>query len=175
MTDPFLAEIRVFPFNFNPVGWAFCNGQLMRIQQNTALFSLLGVVYGGDGRTTFGLPNLNGQAVAGVGQGPGLSPYYQGQQSGSTTVTLQPGEMPMHNHVVQASGDPAETQVPSPTTALSRASPGKPYGSDPNAGRVQMAPQALPQAGGGQPHNNMPPVLAMNFCIALQGVFPQRP
>jgi microcystin-dependent protein len=175
MTDPFLGEIRVFPFGYNPVGWALCSGQLMSIQQNTALYSILGIVYGGDGRVTFALPDLNGQSVVGVGQGPGLSPQYQGQQSGSATVTLQPGEMPMHNHVVQASGDPAEVQTPSPTAALSRAAPGKPYGSDPNAGRVQMAPQALPPAGGGQPHNNMPPALAMNFCIALQGVFPQRP
>lgn len=175
MTDPFLGEIRVFPFGYQPVGWAFCSGQLMSIQQNTALYSILGIVYGGDGRVTFGLPNLNGQAVVGVGQGPGLSPQYQGQQSGSATVQLQADQMPMHNHTVQASGEPAETPTASPTAALARAAPGKPYGSDPNAGRVQMAPQALPPAGGAAPHNNMPPVLAMNFCIALQGVFPQRP
>lgn len=175
MTDPFLAEVRVFPFNYAPAGWAFCSGQLMSIQQNTALFSLLGVTYGGDGRVTFGLPNLNGQAVVSSGQGPGLSPHYLGDQSGTTGVVLQTDEMPGHTHVLQASGDPAETQAPSATTALARASPGKPYGADPTTNLVPMAPLVLAAAGGGQSHNNMPPVLAMNFCIALQGVWPQRP
>ncbi|WP_022927746.1 phage tail protein [Patulibacter americanus] len=174
MADPFVAEIRPFPFTFAPKGWAFCDGQLMPISQNTALFSLLGTAYGGDGKSTFALPNLKGRAPIGTGQGNGLSNYTLGQESGSAQVILLEAEMPQHTHVLQASSDPAELQTPGPDRALARAAPGRPYGTDPNADRVWMAAGTLAPVGSTEGHNNMPPVLAINYCIALQGVFPQR-
>ncbi|ADB51026.1 phage tail protein [Conexibacter woesei] len=175
MTDPFVAEIRIFGFNFPPRGWAFCDGQLMPISQNTALFSLLGTFYGGDGASTFALPDLQGQAAVGSGQGQGLSDYYLGQQAGSESVSLIESEIPNHSHTAQASSAPAELQAPANDRALARSSGGFAYRSDPSAGLVQMDPQALAPVGSDFPHNNMPPVLTLNFCIALQGVFPQRP
>jgi microcystin-dependent protein len=174
LADPFVAEIRVFPFNFAPKGWAFCNGQLLPLSQNTALFSLLGTTYGGDGKSTFALPNLEGSAPIHPGQGPGLSLYDLGQIGGSQTVTLLESEMPSHNHsVMTAPDDPAESNAPF-NNVLSRSSLN--IYSTTSTPIVQMAaPQALGSAGGSLPHNNMMPYLTLSFCIALQGVFPPRP
>lgn len=170
MADPFVAEIRMFPFNFAPRGWAFCSGQILPLAQNTALFSLLGTTYGGNGQSTFGLPNLQGSAPMFSGQGPGLSLYDLGQVSGSSTVTLLESEIPTHKHTLKGTIDDAEGSNPSgqsmskATTAVYSAS----------APAVAMSPNALAPTGGGQPHNNMMPYLVVNFCIALQGVYPPR-
>ncbi len=174
MSDPFVAEIRIFPFNFPPKGWAFCDGQLLPISQNTALFSLLGTTYGGDGRSTFALPNLQGSVPMQTGQGQGLSERFLGEQSGTETVTLLVSEMPLHTHSLMASSDPGDAQIPSANATLARSSGGNAYTAS-NAGLGQMAPQALAPAGGGLPHSNMQPYLTVNFCIAMQGVFPARP
>lgn len=173
MTDPFVAEIRVFGFNFPPRGWAFCDGQVLPISQNTALFSLLGTVYGGDGKSTFALPDLQDRALIGPGQGNGLSDYAHGEQFGSSTVSLLESEIPHHAHGANASSDPGELQSPADDRTLARSSPGFAYRSGTNA-NTDLAPQSLAPAGGDQPHNNRQPVLGMNFCIALQGVFPPR-
>jgi len=175
MSSPFVAEIRIFPFNFAPTGWAFCDGQILPISQNTALFSLLGTMYGGNGQSTFALPDLQGSMALGQGQGPGLSQRFIGEQSGSETVTLLQTEMPAHTHQIKAKisggqADPgaklfgaAGTQLPVPN-----------YYAD-ALGTVQtMDPVALSLNGGSFPHNNMMPYLTLNFCIALQGVFPPR-
>ena len=174
MTEPFIAEIRIFPFTFAPRGWAFCNGQLMSISQNTALFSLLGTTYGGDGKTTFGLPDLQGMAPMQQGQGPGLSNYVLGETGGNATVTLLQSELPLHTHAVMAdSQDPGDVQTPGPTVVLARSSPFI-YKAPPVTDAAPMAFQAIPPAGGSQPHNNLQPYLTVNFCIALQGIFPAR-
>ena len=175
MADPFVAEIRIFPFNFAPKGWAFCNGQLLPLSQNTALFSLLGTFYGGDGKSTFALPDLQGSAAIHAGQGPGLSQYFLGQQGGSEFVTLLESEMPAHNHFIQANTDFATLQVGQPDRSLARSQNGNAYQTTVNSQIVQMNFQALSIAGGSLPHNNMMPYLTLNFCIALQGVFPARP
>jgi microcystin-dependent protein len=172
MADPFVAEIRIFPFNFAPKGWAFCNGQLLPLSQNTALFSLLGTTYGGDGRSTFALPNLQGSAPMHPGQGPGLSPHDLGEQGGSDTVTLLQSELPAHSHALNASNGPANLQAPGSDRVLGRANVNT-YLDNP-ANPVAMAPQALSAAGGSLPHNNLMPYLTLNFNIALQGVFPPR-
>ena len=173
MSDPFVAEIRIFPFNFPPKGWAFCDGQLLPLSQNTALFSLLGTTYGGDGKSTFALPDLQGSAPMQPGQGQGLSLRDLGEQSGVESVTLLVSEIPFHNHGMMAAGsDPAESNDPT-NNALARSKNGNAYTA--NITITQMTPQALPPAGGSLPHNNMQPYLTLNFCIALQGVFPQRP
>jgi microcystin-dependent protein len=173
MADPFVAEIRIFPFNFAPKGWAFCDGQIMPISQNTALFSLLGTTYGGDGKSTFALPDLEGRAALHRGQGPGLSLYDLGQTGGSETVTLLESEIPVHAHGILANINPANLAAPAPDRSWARASPGAAYKST-NTGLAQFAGHALAPAGGDQPHNNMMPYLTLNFCIALQGVFPPR-
>lgn len=172
MSDPFVAEIRIFPFNFAPTGWAFCSGQLIPISQNTALFSLLGTYYGGDGKSTFALPNLQGSAPTHQGQGAGLSGYFVGQSGGSETVTLIQSEIPLHSH--QASGVSGSGPT-SPTnntwgTGAGRTPPPMYVDGNPN---VSMG-NALAPAGGSQPHNNMQPYLTLNFCIAMQGIFPPR-
>jgi microcystin-dependent protein len=174
MADPFVAEIRIFPFNFPPKGWAWCDGQLMPISQNTALFSLLGTTYGGDGKTTFALPDLDGSAPMMWGQGAGLSNYDLGQSSGTDNITLLNSEMPIHNHIVQGNFNLGDLFTPSPTVCLANSDPGSAY-STKTANIVQMNPQAIGVAGGGLPHNNMMPFLTVYFNIALQGVFPQRP
>jgi microcystin-dependent protein len=173
MADPFVAEIRIFPFNFAPRGWAFCNGQIMPISQNTALFSLLGTTYGGDGKSNFALPDLQGRAPMHPGQGPGLSPHDLGESAGSATVTLLQSEMPAHAHPLRAATDPANAQVPSAQLTLSRSAGGNAY-STTTTGLVAMSTSALAPAGGDQPHNNMQPYLTLSFCIALQGIFPPR-
>jgi microcystin-dependent protein len=172
MADPFVAEIRVFPFNFAPQGWAFCDGQLLPISQNTALFSLLGTTYGGDGRSTFALPDLQGRAPMHPGQGPGLSLHDLGETGGSETVTLLESEVPAHGHTLRADvDDQADTTVPGPDAAFAQSSGGAAYQAAPTAA---LAGQALTPAGGDQPHNNLQPYLTFNFCIAMQGVFPPR-
>lgn len=173
MADPFVAEIRIFPFNFAPRGWAFCNGQILPISQNTALFSLLGTTYGGNGQSTFALPDLQGSAVIHPGQGPGLSLYDLGQQSGSDNITLLESEMPAHNHFVQAFPNPGNVNLADPTLSLARSKGGSAYKAPPQT-VVQMAFQAITITGGSLPHNNMMPYLTLSYCIALQGVFPPR-
>lgn len=175
MSDQFVAEIRVFPFNFAPTGWAFCNGQLLPISQNTALFSLLGTTYGGDGKSTFALPDLQGQSSINSGQGQGLSDRFLGEILGTETVTLLQSEIPLHTHVAQGSPDPAELAAPGPDRSLSRSQPGLPYQSVTNANLTKLALQTTSLTGGSLPHNNMQPYLTLNYCIALQGIFPQRP
>jgi microcystin-dependent protein len=172
--DPFLAEIRIFPFNFPPNGWAFCDGQILPLSQNTALFSLLGTTYGGDGKSTFALPDLQGAVPMHPGQGLGLSLHDLGETSGTDTVTLLQSEIPAHNHAVQANGAPADLQMAGSDRALARATGGNAYKTPP-ATMTQLSDQALTPVGGDQPHNNLQPYLTLNFCIALQGVFPQRP
>lgn len=172
MSDPFVGEIRIFPFNFAPTGWAFCNGQLLPISQNTALFSLLGTFYGGDGKSTFALPGMEGNAPLFWGQGQGLSLYDLGQLSGSETVTLLESEMPAHTHSIRGIITPGTLGSGGPTTGLARSVGGNAY-KIANADTF-LAPQALPPAGSSLPHNNMMPYLTLNFCIALQGIFPPR-
>jgi len=175
MSDPFLAEIRVFPFNFAPLGWALCNGQLLPISQNTALFSLLGTTYGGDGRSTFALPNLQGSAPLGYGQGPGLSPYDLGETGGSETVTLNGTQLPQHTHSVVANNTAGGSNSPANNFFGQSQARAKSAGYVSSGTlSVSMSPQAVASAGGGQPHNNMPPYLCLNFCIAMQGIFPSR-
>ncbi len=174
MAEPFLAEVRVVPFNFAPRGWAFCDGQLLPLAQNTALFSLLGTTFGGDGRTTVGLPNIQGRAVLGPGRGPGLSDYRAGQVAGGGTVTLSEAQAAQHTHAPRASPDPAELQAPAPDRALARSGPGFAYQSDTAGALVSMASQTLSSVGSGEAHDNHPPLLTLNFIIALVGLYPQR-
>jgi microcystin-dependent protein len=173
MSDPFVAEIRIFPFNFAPKGWAFCDGQLLPLSQNTALFSLLGTTYGGDGRSNFALPDLQGRAPMHPGQGPGLSLHDLGETGGSETVTLLESELPGHSHTASASTQPGEDAAPGPSEALSRSVGASLYLSPPS-NLTQLAPAALAPVGGGAPHNNMQPYLTLSLCIALQGVYPPR-
>lgn len=172
MADPFVAEIRIFGFNFAPKGWAFCAGQLLPISQNTALFSLLGTTYGGDGKSNFALPDLQGKAPMHWGQGPGLSDRYLGEEGGSETVQLLVSEIPSHSHIAKASTDPADLQVPTGNRSLARSQPGFAYTTG-NA-TVPMAPLGISVMGSDFPHNNMMPYVTLNFCIALQGIFPPR-
>ena len=172
MADPFVAEIRIFPFNFAPKGWAWCNGQILPISQNTALFSLLGTTYGGDGKSNFALPDLQGRAPMHPGQGPGLSLHNLGETSGSQTVTLLQSEIPAHAHSVSASSGPANLQAPAADRVLGRANNNVYLDTPGNL--TALAAQALAPAGGDQPHNNLQPYLTFYFCIALQGVFPPR-
>ncbi|HEV7768226.1 MAG TPA: tail fiber protein [Thermoanaerobaculia bacterium] len=176
MADPFVAEVRIFPFNFPPKGWAFCDGQLLPLSQNTALFSLLGTYYGGDGKSTFALPDCQGSGVIHPGQGQGLSLYDLGQTGGTENVNLLVSEMPLHTHALENGIEPGNIFGPDPAepVILTRATGGSPY-SNTVAPVVMFAPQALAPAGGSLPHNNMMPYLTLNFCIALQGVFPPRP
>jgi microcystin-dependent protein len=173
MADPFVAEIRILPTNFAPRGWAFCNGQLMPISQNTALFSLLGTTYGGDGRTTFGLPDLQGRTPMHPGQGPGLSLHDLGEQGGSDSVTLLQSEMPPHRHALVGQATPLGGVVNPTGNSLNRPASGNAYSSS-TANQVALSPLALGVAGSSFPHNNLMPYLTLSFCIALQGVYPPR-
>ncbi|NLG96044.1 MAG: phage tail protein [Chloroflexi bacterium] len=174
MADPFVAEIRIFPFHFAPKGWAWCDGQLLPIAQNTALFSLLGTTYGGNGETTFALPDLQGRAPMHPGQGPGLSLHDLGETGGSETVTLLESEIPRHSHTVKATS--YDGNYPSPAGRVLANTIGENV-FRPNADipATFMAAETLAPTGGDQPHNNMMPYLTFYFCIALQGVFPPRP
>ncbi len=173
MSDQFEAEVRIFGFNFAPTGWAQCNGQILPISQNTALFALLGTVYGGDGKSTFALPNLQGCAPMHPGQGPGLSLHDLGETGGSETVTLLESEMPAHSHGMRcATQDTADVGIVSTNSSFAQAVGGTPYQTTSN---TTLAPQAITPAGGDAPHNNLMPYLTFYFCIALQGVFPPRP
>jgi microcystin-dependent protein len=173
MADPFVAEIRIYPFNFAPKGWAFCDGQLLPLSQNTALFSLLGTTYGGNGKSNFALPDLQGRSPMQPGQGPGLSLHDLGETGGSETVSLLESEIPAHAHALNSQGAPGDTATPV-GNAYARTIGATPYQPPAGSPLVAMAPEALTPAGGDQPHNNMMPYLTFNFCIALQGVFPPR-
>jgi len=166
MGTPFLGEVRIVSFNFAPMGWAFCNGQVLAINQNTALFALLGTTYGGNGQTTFALPNLQGRIPIHTGNG-----FVQGQQGGETSHTLLAAEMPAHNHSVVASSNPADQGTPRGNYWAYESA--NAYST--NTPDANLWPQAISSAGGGQPHNNLSPYLVVNFCIALQGIFPSRP
>ncbi|HEY8876941.1 MAG TPA: tail fiber protein [Roseateles sp.] len=170
MSDPFIGEIRLFAGNFAPRDWAFCNGQLMSIAQNTALFALVGTTYGGNGQTTFALPDLRGRVPVHMGQGPGLTPRTQGEMAGSETVTLLSSQMPAHSHALRAST--AAASGSSPAGALLGSTSVNSY--DSSAAGVPMAPGAIGNSGGSQPHNNMAPTLTLNYIIALAGIFPSR-
>src|SRR5580658_416275 len=167
MSDPFVGEIRVFPFNFAPLGWAMCNGQLLPISQNTALFSLLGTQFGGNGTSNFQLPNLRGSVPINQGEGAGLTSRVMGEVGGSPTVTLTVAEIPVHSHGVACAATGTSDSPLDAVFAGSQA--GNAYA--PSGTKVNMSAAAVAPAGGSQPHNNMPPYLVLNFCIALQGVF----
>ena len=174
MSDQFLAEIRIFPFNFPPTGWAFCNGQIMPLSQNTALFALLGTTYGGNGSSTFALPDLRGRAPMQPGtEGQGLSQRFLGQTDGVETVTLLVSEIPVHTHSVMGSAEDGEFKSPAANRIIGRSINAFLYQTS-NAGVQPMAFQTLSPAGGGLPHNNMQPYLTLSFCIALQGIFPSQ-
>ncbi|HEV7700677.1 MAG TPA: tail fiber protein [Pyrinomonadaceae bacterium] len=174
MASPFVAEIRIVGFNFAPTGWALCNGQLLPISQNTALFSLLGTYYGGNGQSTFALPDLQGSVPIGMGDGSGLSQRFLGERSGSETVTLFQTEMPAHNHALMANSTTG-TKSLATGNSFARASGATPYAvGNPIPATAQMAFQEMSVAGGDFPHNNMQPYLTLNFVIAMQGVFPPR-
>jgi microcystin-dependent protein len=172
VSAPFVAEVRILPYTFTPKGWATCDGQLMPISQNTALFSLLGTTYGGDGKSNFALPNLEGSVPLGVGQGQGLSEYFEGQSGGTETVTLLDSEIPGHTHSLNAFNTVGDN--PSPNAHALANYGTKTYLPPPVQTPQTMAFQALPVAGGSFPHNNDQPYLTLQFCIALQGVFPPR-
>ncbi|WP_029080447.1 MULTISPECIES: phage tail protein [unclassified Bradyrhizobium] len=175
MADPFVAEIRIFPFNFAPKGWAFCNGQLVPLSQNTALFSLLGTTYGGNGTSNFALPNMQGNAPLAPGQGPGLSLYDLGENGGSDTVTLLQTELAAHPHDMMAINLQADQAAPTPTRGIARSLNGAAYVvGTPTPTLVQMSTNMIGLTGSGLPHNNLMPYLTLNFCISLQGVFPPR-
>jgi microcystin-dependent protein len=172
MSSPFVAEIRIFACNFAPTGWATCDGQLLPISQNTALFSLLGTFYGGDGKSTFALPNFDGATAIGQGNGSGLSQRFLGETGGEQFVTLLTSEMPFHDHFVTANNQIGTDRTPGGED-LARSKGMNLYG--PSGTNVQMAFEATTPAGGSLPHNNMSPFLTLLYCIALQGVFPPRP
>lgn len=174
MSNPFLAEIRIFTASFAPKGWALCDGQLMNIFQNTALFSLLGTTYGGDGKSTFALPNLQGCAPMHAGQGPGLTLRDLGETGGEQTVTLLQTEMPAHSHSAQAATTGGQDSPANNVWASGIKGRPDAYAASNPQTNAQMNPFALSIAGGDQPHNNMPPFLGLTFIIALQGVFPAR-
>ncbi len=174
MSEPFVAEIRIFAGNFAPRGWAFCNGQLLPVDQNTALFSLIGTTYGGDGRTTTALPNLKGRAPMHPGRGPGLTSRRLGQKGGAETVTLSEAQLPGHTHTMMGVINPGNVRLPSNTVTLARSGGALAYQTDSTSNLVAMADQTLANAGGSQPHNNLQPFLTMNFIIALAGLYPSR-
>jgi microcystin-dependent protein len=170
MSEPFIAEIRMVGFTFAPRGWAFCDGQLLPISQNTALFSLVGTTYGGDGRTTFGLPDLRGRVPVHQGTGPGLTNRRLGERGGTENETLLPGEIPSHTHAVSAANAVPDREDLQGAVWTSQSN--NPYT---NVAPTDTLRQDLVNtAGGGQAHNNMGPWIAIRFCIALQGLYPSR-
>lgn len=174
MSEPFLGEIKMFGGNFAPRGYAFCNGQLLAISQNTALFAILGTTYGGNGQTTFALPDLRGRAPMHQGQGPGLSNRSLGESGGAESVTLTVSQMPQHNHLATPNNRTANVQDPV-AGVPGRAPDGSFfYRNAPDPAQGPMDPGFISVAGASQPHGNMPPFLAVSFIIALQGIFPSR-
>lgn len=172
MSEPFIAEIRIFAGNFAPRSWAFCDGQLLPVSQNTALFSLIGTTYGGDGRSTTALPNLKGRIPMHPGRGPGLTARRLGQRGGTEMVSLTEAQMPNHTHTLRGTNNPSTVFIPDSNQSLGRSLGGNAYSNGtPN---VNLADQALPSTGGSQAHNNLQPFIAMNFIIALQGLYPSR-
>ncbi|MFN0317387.1 MAG: phage tail protein [Burkholderiales bacterium] len=173
MADPFIGQIQAFGFNFAPRGWAQCNGQLLPIAQNQALFALLGTFYGGNGQTTFGLPDLRGRSPIHVGQGPTLSNYTLGEQGGQESVTLTPQQMPQHTHTARALAGNGNSKVAAGNVwAKDAGVSSATYSSV--APDSSMSAQAIASTGGSQPHENRPPYLVINWCIALEGIFPSR-
>lgn len=182
--DPYLAEIRCFAGNFAPLYWALCNGQLLSIAENTALFSLIGTTYGGDGQTTFALPDLRGRVPVGDGQGPGLPNVDQGQMAGAPTHTLSLNELPIHNHLASVTATAPAASVSTTTTPSNTVAPGpaalgagksKSFGTaDSNLAGPTVAAPTIAPAGGNQPHNNMQPYMGMNYIIAVEGIYPSR-
>jgi microcystin-dependent protein len=175
MSDQFVAEIRMFAGNFAPTGWATCDGQILAISQNTALFSLLGTTYGGNGQSTFALPLLAGSSPMGQGDGAGVSQRFLGEVAGEPTVTLLPTEMPIHPHGMQGGFTQADLSGPTPLSVYTRSTPGNAYMTNSSQNLVPMNQQMLSITGGSLPHNNMMPFLTVFFIIALQGIFPARP
>ena len=179
--DPFVGEIRLFGFNFAPIGWAQCNGQLLSISQNAALFSLLGTNFGGNGTSNFALPNLQGFVPIDQGAGPNLTPFSVGETGGTTTITLNINEMPRHTHAITALPINATAETPVAGSRLSQGHGGSRGTSYPvrtyttNAPGTTLSPSAVGVAGGSLPHENMQPSLVMNWCVAMAGVFPARP
>lgn len=177
MSEAFIGEIRIFGFTFAPVDWAFCDGQLLSIAQNQALFAIIGTFYGGDGQQTFALPNFQGRASIGVGTGPGLSTYHLGQSSGSSQVTLTQGQMPQHNHLINVMEGQTSTQnARTPTSAafVGFSQPDKLYSDQPPSPANALSTSAITVTGQSLPHDNLQPYLILNFCICLFGVFPSR-
>jgi microcystin-dependent protein len=174
--EPFVGEIRPLAFNFAPRGWALCNGQTLNITQNQQLFAVIGTRYGGDGRTTFGLPNLTGgRTVIGAGAGRGLTPHGVGETGGTPAVVLQANQVPGHTHSMFGTSEPADVSTPTATAALGRTT-GKGAYAPANGQLTQLSPNAVaPANGGGQPHNNLMPFQVLNYCISLQGIFPPHP
>jgi microcystin-dependent protein len=178
--NPFLGQIMLFGGNFAPQGWAFCDGTLLSIAQNTALFSILGTTYGGNGTTNFALPDLRGRAAVGFGNGPGLSPYVLGQSTGAETVTLTVGQIPAHSHLVAANAASGNVSSPSGADLAQSVDAGgvakavNTYSTPPMTARVTLDSATVQQSGGSGPHPNIQPVLALNYIIALQGIFPSR-
>jgi microcystin-dependent protein len=170
MATPFIAQISLFAGTFAPRGWMFCNGQMLSIAQNTALFALIGTTYGGNGQTTFALPDLRGRVPLGTGLGPGLSNYSLGQQSGTETVTLLSTQIPAHNHALQAST--AAPSTPTPANASLPTGSSRIYAA--GGASQTLNPTSIGSAGGSQPHPNMQPYLALNYIIAVEGIFPSR-
>ncbi|HEY0426271.1 MAG TPA: tail fiber protein [Pyrinomonadaceae bacterium] len=173
MSEPFLGQINIFPYNFAPRGWAFCAGQILSIAQNTALFSLLGTTFGGNGQTTFALPDLRGRVANGAGQGPGLSNYDLGEVSGTENTTLTINQMPAHQHTIVVNVNSSEGGQNSPqNTFLGKTDPGIYAATSDNTHMGQQPPTGI--SGGSQPFSILQPFLTLNFCIALQGIFPSR-
>ena len=172
--DPYIGEVIMFAGNFAPRGWAFCDGQMLSISQNTALFSLLGTTYGGDGRTTFGLPDLRGRVPMHAGQGPGLTPRALGEKGGEEQVTLTEAQIPAHRHHVHVLNGQGDAPTPANKVPAIEGKSDKDYGDLPNPADATFDPGCVSQTGGGQPHDNMPPYKCINYIIALQGTFPSR-
>lgn len=172
MSDPFIGEIKIVGFGFAPRSWAFCDGQLLSVAQNQALFSLLGTTYGGDGATTFALPDLRGRVAMHPGFGPGLSPRSWGEKAGAETHTLTSSQMPSHNHPHLSTDNEGDSVSPGGKFPASAEEPVRPWGSASSG--AGMAPGVVANTGGSQPHNNIQPFLAVYFCIALQGIYPSR-
>lgn len=173
MSEPFIAEIRIFAGNFAPRGWAFCDGQLLPISQNTALFSLIGTTYGGDGRSTTALPDLQGRVPMHPGRGPGLTSRRLGQRGGVETVSLTEAQMPNHTHTMTGETETGESLSPN-NNSLARSGGAFSYQQNTTSNLVSLDSRALPNSGGSQPHNNLQPFIAMNFIIALLGLYPSR-